>query len=145
MPQRCASIMGDFEAQNIGHPREYFVNRGICLDCRGPVRISAGSMWGFYVLVLTGTHRLSNRDVVYRPVTVEAEAWIASNATLFNCHVGRGAVVAAGSVISGRNVPPYTMVEGNPAQIVAYRNRYSEEWLYFEKSIPLRRHHGHRD
>jgi len=54
---------------------------------------------------------------------------------LYNCHVGEGAVVSVGSVVRSRDVPPWTMVEGNPARIIA---RYEEgEWIYLQESEPL--------
>ncbi|TFF91631.1 acyltransferase [Candidatus Thorarchaeota archaeon] len=51
-------------------------------------------------------------------VVIKDGAWIAAGATILpGVTVGRGAVVAAGSVVS-RDVPPMTMVAGNPARMV---------------------------
>ncbi len=51
-------------------------------------------------------------------VTIEDGAWIATGAIILpGVTVGRGAVVAAGSVVS-RDVPPMTMVAGNPARML---------------------------
>jgi acetyltransferase-like isoleucine patch superfamily enzyme len=53
-----------------------------------------------------------------RPVTIEDGAWIGSRAVILKgVTVGRGAVVAAGAVVT-RDVPPYALVAGNPARIV---------------------------
>jgi acetyltransferase-like isoleucine patch superfamily enzyme len=142
MPQRLATILGDFEGQNIGHPREYFIERGIFLDCRGEVTISERSMWGYHVMVLTGSHRLDDRNIVYRPVTVEAGAWICSGVILYNCHIGQGAVVAAGTVVNSRDVPAWVLVEGNPACIVARYNRQVKKWWYLRHPDLLERKHG---
>jgi len=47
--------------------------------------------------------------------------------------IGRGSVVAAGSVVT-KNVPPYTIVGGNPAKPIGERRHdldYSTESYYF--------------
>ncbi len=52
------------------------------------------------------------------PVRIENGSWIGARAIILKgVTVGEGAVVAAGSVVT-RNVPPYTVVAGNPAKVV---------------------------
>lgn len=52
------------------------------------------------------------------PVTIRDRAWIGARAVILKgVEVGEGGVVAAGSVVT-RNVPPYTLVAGNPARVV---------------------------
>lgn len=52
-------------------------------------------------------------------VTVERDAFIGAGALILpGVVIGQGAVVAAGSVVT-RSVPPFTMVQGNPAVPVA--------------------------
>ncbi len=50
-----------------------------------------------------------------RPIVIEDDAWIGFNAiVLKGVRIGRGAVVAAGAVVT-RDVPPFTVVAGAPA------------------------------
>lgn len=54
-------------------------------------------------------------------ITVEDDVWIGYRATILSgVHIGQGAVVAAGSVVSS-DVPPYAVVGGLPAKIIKYR------------------------
>lgn len=119
----------------LGHEEQYYTIRNIKLDQRGTLVIDAGSHWGFNITVFTQSHstrdwkeigfQSSTRD---RPVIVERGAWIGSNAVLYNCKIGEGAIVAIGSVVRSQEIGPYVMVAGNPARIVA---RYIDgAWQY---------------
>lgn len=56
-------------------------------------------------------------------VTIGDRVWIAYRAVILpGVSIGEGAVVAAGAVVS-RDVAPYTIVAGNPAQPVGTRSR----------------------
>lgn len=47
---------------------------------------------------------------------IESDAWIGMNAMIMpGVTIGEGAIVAAGSVVA-KDVPPYTIVGGNPAK-----------------------------
>ncbi len=72
---------------------------------------------------------------------------IGANSTILpGIHVGRFAMVGAGSVVTG-DVPPYAIVTGNPARIVGYANSRQPERIapaspqpaprsVFETSVP---------
>jgi acetyltransferase-like isoleucine patch superfamily enzyme len=67
--------------------------------------------------ILLGGHP-SQLDLGERPVTIGDDAWIAAGATLLRgVNIGAGAIVAAGSVVT-TDVPPATIVAGNPAKVV---------------------------
>lgn len=53
-----------------------------------------------------------------KPVTIGRGAWLGANAiVLKGVAIGEGAVIGAGSVVT-KDVPPYTIVAGNPARII---------------------------
>jgi acetyltransferase-like isoleucine patch superfamily enzyme len=56
-------------------------------------------------------------------ITIEDDVWIGANAVVLDgVRVGRGAVIAAGAVVS-RDVPPMAIVAGVPAKVVRFRGR----------------------
>lgn len=59
---------------------------------------------------------LSNGDIF-----VEDDVWIGRGATIMSgVKIGRGAIVAAGSIVT-KDVPPYTIVGGIPAKVIKTR------------------------
>lgn len=60
-------------------------------------------------------------------IKVDQDCWIGYGATIVSgVHIGRGAIVAAGSVVL-KDVEPYTIVAGNPAKAIA--KRFTEEQI----------------
>ena len=57
-------------------------------------------------------------DLDDRPIVIEDDTWIAASSTILRgVRIGSGAVVGAGAVVT-KNVPPMTVVAGNPARII---------------------------
>lgn len=53
------------------------------------------------------------------------DVWIGQNATILpGVHIGDGAIIGLNSVV-GSDVPPYTVVAGNPARVI--RRRFDDE------------------
>jgi acetyltransferase-like isoleucine patch superfamily enzyme len=66
-------------------------------------------------------------------IVVEDDVWIGHGAILLApVRIGRGAVVAAGSVVT-KDVPRYAIVGGNPAKLI--RTRFSPEQLLEHERI----------
>jgi acetyltransferase-like isoleucine patch superfamily enzyme len=53
-----------------------------------------------------------------KPVRIESDVWIGFKSSIMKgVTIGRGAVVAAGSVVT-KDVLPYTLVAGNPSRFI---------------------------
>lgn len=65
--------------------------------------------------------RKGNKDwskVVCSPIFISDKVWIGFNAIILKgVHIGEGAIVGAGSVVT-KNVAPWTIVGGNPAKLI---------------------------
>lgn len=75
------------------------------------------------VFLCTASHDItsSTMDLVVRPITIENNVWVAARATILpGVTIGEGAVVGAGAVVA-KDVPPWSVVAGNPARVVKKR------------------------
>ena len=80
------------------------------------------------VSIVTGGHDLNSRDFVgvFKPIEISNYVWIGLNVTILQgITIGKGAVVAAGSVVT-KDIPSYAIVAGVPAKIIGERNRSLE-------------------
>ena len=95
----------------------------IDLDLRGSrADIADDVMIGPNVSIITSGHPVepSRRRafVIAKPIVIQRNVWIAAGATIIGgVTVGENSVVAAGSVVT-KDVPPNTLVGGNPARVI---------------------------
>jgi virginiamycin A acetyltransferase len=130
--------------------REYDIEIGMySYGCFDPDRIASGTRFGRYcsvapsATIFSRNHGLnfislhpylynSNLGVIEKDTidhgacVVEDDVWLGHNSIVTpNVQlIGRGAVVAAGAVVT-RDVPRYAIVAGNPARVLRYR--FSQE------------------
>jgi acetyltransferase-like isoleucine patch superfamily enzyme len=102
--------------------RNVFVNQNCTFYDLGGIDIADDVLIGPNVSLITSSHPLEpsrRRDgVVAKPIVIEKNVWIAAGATVIGgVTVGENSVVAAGAVVT-RNVPPNTLVGGNPARVI---------------------------
>ena len=69
----------------------------------------------------------------FEDLIIEEDVWLGANVTLITgTKLGRGCIVAAGAVVN-RNIPPYAVVAGVPARIIAVK--FSKEQILKHEQI----------
>lgn len=104
----------------VGH--NVFVNQNCTFYDLGGLDIGDDVLIGPNVSIITTGHPLSpsqrRTTTIGKPIVIERNVWIAAGATIIGeVTVGENSVVAAGSVVT-KNVPPNTLVGGNPARVI---------------------------
>jgi len=63
-------------------------------------------------------HWATKGNVITSPIVIEDNVWINFNSIILKgVRIGKGAIIAAGSVVL-KDVPPYTLAAGNPAKVI---------------------------
>jgi acetyltransferase-like isoleucine patch superfamily enzyme len=96
------------------------------------IRIGNKVMFGPHVVLIGGEHNTSmigrfmfdvhdKRPEDDLGVVIEDDVWIGARAIILQgVTIGRGAIVAAGAIVT-HNVPPYAVVAGGPARVKRFR------------------------
>lgn len=107
--------------KNIHMGKNVFINSGCHFQDQGGIYIDDGSLIGHEVVIATLNHDLNpthRADLYPQPVYIGKNVWIGAHATILpGVHIGDGAVVAAGAVIT-KDVPARTVVGGVPGKII---------------------------
>lgn len=113
-----------FAAAGLEMGKNSVINRGCWVDTRGLVKIGDNVSISPLVVILTADHDLNSNCFAGRTRSVEIEdyVWVGARATILpGVSIGRGAVVAAGAVVT-KDVPDFAIVAGVPARTVGQRN-----------------------
>ncbi|MEM9324883.1 MAG: acyltransferase [Bacteroidota bacterium] len=96
--------------------------------CSGQIDIGSNVMMSPRVSIYAENHNfgetdrpMKNQGVTRQFVKIEDDCWIAANSVILaGVTVGEGSIVAAGSVVT-KDVPPFSIVAGNPATVIKKR------------------------
>lgn len=98
---------------------KFIVKRNCCIAERLTVHTGNHAMVvGRFCSSITESDKPEGHDA---DVVVESDVWIGCNVTLLSgVHIGRGAIVAAGAVVT-HDVLPYSIVGGVPAKFIKFK------------------------
>lgn len=102
--------------------RNVFINQNCTFYDLGGLDIADDVMIGPNVSIITSGHPIEPSErrafVTAKPIVIERNVWVAADVTIIGgVAVGENSVVAAGSVVT-KDVPPNTLVGGNPAKAI---------------------------
>lgn len=122
-----------FSFGNFSVGKNCTVNYDCYLDNRAGIRIGDNVNISHNTRIYTLGHDIDDpmSCLVGKPVLIEDNAWIFPNVMVMpGVTIGTGAVVYPGSVVT-RNVAAYSIVGGNPAKHIRFRNntiRYNADF-----------------
>ena len=130
---RFSALTSDFTYRNVTIGNDVYIGpHALFLCTESQIFIGNKVLFGPHVTIIGGDHRITDvgrfiYDVLEKhpeddqDVHIEDDVWIGTNTTLLKgVTVGRGAVVAAGALVT-KDVPPYAIVGGVPAKVLKYR------------------------
>jgi acetyltransferase-like isoleucine patch superfamily enzyme len=98
------------------------------IGAAGPIRIGENVIMGQHISFHAENHNYDRVDMPIREqgtrrkgIVIEDDCWVGANTTFLDgTHVGRGCVIAAGSLVRGE-IPRYSIVVGAPARVLRSR------------------------
>jgi maltose O-acetyltransferase len=116
------------DPQNISIGNHIYFGPGASIHGRGGISIADGVIFGPRVTIHSSNHNYESGQCVpydggvcLRPVVIEEAVWVGDGAMICpGVRIGRGAIIAMGSVVT-RDVPSYSVVGGNPAKVIKRR------------------------
>jgi len=132
------------------------IGRRSVISAKNQIHIMENTILAPSVLVMDHNHNFEDVTVpiARQPMTpggtirIEEGCWIGFGAVIM-CNrgelvIGRGSVVGANAVVS-RSVSPYSVVAGNPAQIVKQYDPEKKIWVHGSKGVKAEYHARHAD
>ena len=110
-----------------------FIGKGTVISTsisgKSPIEIGKNVLIARDCLIIGGNHEFKDKNIPIKyqgegkqgKIIIEDDVWIgARSIILTGCHIEKGSVVAAGSVVT-HDVPAYTIVAGVPAKFIGHR------------------------
>lgn len=122
-----------------------YIGPGAVFQSIGGINIGSGTIIGPNLKIYTANHRFRNAksipyDEIYdlKPVEIGQNVWFGGDVIVVpGSNIGEGSIVGAGCVVSG-NIPPLSIIVGNPARIISTRDEFQYNKLKNENMIYLK-------
>ena len=108
----------------------------------GPVTVGNNVLFAQHVVLSGLNHNYQDvskapveQGITTREIIIEDNVWIGANTTITaGVSIGKHSVIGAGSVIT-KNVPPYSVVAGNPGKILKQYNIEQNTWAKYTEAL----------
>lgn len=113
-----------------------WIGKHASITCIDRVEIGKHVLFAGYVHITDHSHGyediirpISPQPLISKgPVVIEDDCWLGFNCEILSgVHIGKHSVVAARAVVT-KDIPPYSIVAGNPAKIVKFYNFETQKW-----------------
>lgn len=100
-----------------------FFNHNCSITCAEEITIGNQCLFANNLVIVDHDHKIGQdggaiEALVSKPVIIEDRVWCGANVTITKgVHIGKGAIVAAGAVVT-KDVPAHALVAGVPAKII---------------------------
>ena len=102
-----------------------FINRCSEIFCKDMVHIGSRCAISWDVTIMDNDFHYIDANENSKPICIGDDVWIGCHSLILKgVHIGDGAVIAAGSVVT-KDVPSYSVVGGNPAKEIKRDVRWS--------------------
>ena len=107
-----------------------YINHDSEIRCREHISVGNNVSIAYNVLIQDSDYHTmydenGNAKPQTSPIVIEDDVWIGANTIILKgVTLGRGCVVAAGSVVT-KSIPAYSLVAGNPARVIKQNIKHS--------------------
>lgn len=121
-------LAGDGADARLTLADKVFIGRNTFLAVYQPIEIGAHCMIGAYSYIVSNNHNYARRDIPMMeqgfsgaPIVIEDDVWLGTHVVVLpGVRIGRGAIVAAGSIVN-KDIPPFQIWGGAPAKFIKER------------------------
>ncbi|WP_457934128.1 acyltransferase [Pseudoalteromonas sp. SCSIO 43210] len=116
------------EPSQVSVGEKTYIGRGVNIYGGGGVDIGNNVLIAMDCCIISRNHIIKKNQLVneqgyeYKNITISDDVWLGAKVILLaGVHIGEGAVIAAGSVVT-KSVPAYSIYAGVPAKRIGQRN-----------------------
>ena len=126
-----------YNPQNLTAGGGIVISDYVQISAGGVITLGSRVILGPFVKVWSINHRYERLDIpiweqgwTTNPVFIEDDVWIGMGSIILpGTHIGKGSIVSAGSVLRKQSINPYSIIAGNPGQVVGYRNSSKDSYV----------------
>lgn len=125
--------------QNIKQLRIYdnvYIGRNNFISVGGSISIGSYCIFGNNCSIICSDHNFNDPFVPYslsgatftKHINIGVNCWLGNNVTIIgNVNIGHGTVIGANTLVT-KDIPPFSIVVGNPAYILKKYNTITNKW-----------------